>query len=345
MRLFNKGSKFKWFGIPLILLIIGLIGSGALLLLTVVGITQSVSSSSGNGNCQPSTISTGPVTLAGNGNAAQIWNFLTGPQAGFTPIAASGIEGNAMQESQLNPAEPGGGLFQWILDRYANLVAFARNNNADPNALSTQLQFLMVELHSGHHGSISTLNSSTSPAQAAQYFEETFEGAGIPMMQNRINYATGFYNQFAGKTTTISPTPVSTSSQPVITNQCDQIPGNASAQAQKVIQYAEQFLGVPYVWGGADPSGFDCSGLMMYSFKNALGIDLPRVAQDQQNVGDRIDPSQVQPGDLVFKGMPAYHVGMYIGNGKWIEAPQTGDVVKIANYDPSHFTTASRILK
>lgn len=115
--------------------------------------------------------------------------------------------------------------------------------------------------------------------------------------------------------------------------------------ANKVISYAKQFLGVPYVWGGSTPSGFDCSGFTSYVFRNAVGISLPRVSHDQQNVGTRISPSQVQPGDLVFRGNPAYHVGIYIGGGQYIHAPQTGDVVKISSYDPSKFSSASRVLR
>jgi cell wall-associated NlpC family hydrolase len=116
-----------------------------------------------------------------------------------------------------------------------------------------------------------------------------------------------------------------------------------SATASAVIAYAKQFLGVPYVWGGTTPSGFDCSGFTSYVYRS-VGINLPRVSRDQQNVGTRISPSQVQPGDLVFRGSPAYHVGIYIGGGQYIHAPQTGDVVKIASYDPSKFTSAARVL-
>ncbi|MDN3017647.1 NlpC/P60 family protein [Paenibacillus sp. BSR1-1] len=119
----------------------------------------------------------------------------------------------------------------------------------------------------------------------------------------------------------------------------------SSGDASAVIAYAKQFLGVPYVWGGSTPSGFDCSGFTSYVFRNAAGINLPRVSRDQQNVGTRISPSQVQPGDLVFRGNPAYHVGIYIGNGQYIHAPQTGDVVKIAKYDPSKFSSAARVLR
>jgi len=113
--------------------------------------------------------------------------------------------------------------------------------------------------------------------------------------------------------------------------------------ANKLIAVAKQYLGVPYVWGGTTPSGFDCSGFTSYVYR-AVGISLPRVSRAQQNVGTRISPSQVQPGDLVFMGNPAYHVGIYIGGGKYIHAPHTGDVVKISSYNPSSFSSAARVL-
>ncbi|MBT2658920.1 C40 family peptidase [Bacillus sp. ISL-18] len=134
--------------------------------------------------------------------------------------------------------------------------------------------------------------------------------------------------------TPVKPAPTAVAAPPVNS-------GSASA----VIAYAKQFLGTPYVWGGTTPSGFDCSGFTSYVFRNAAGINLPRVARDQQDVGTRISPSQVQPGDLVFRGNPAYHVGIYIGGGQYIHAPQTGDVVKIAAYNPSKFTSAARVLR
>jgi cell wall-associated NlpC family hydrolase len=115
--------------------------------------------------------------------------------------------------------------------------------------------------------------------------------------------------------------------------------------ANAVIAEAQKYLGVPYLWGGTSPStGFDCSGLMLYSFRS-IGIELPRTAAAQQLFGTSISPTEVKPGDLVFQGVPAYHVGMYIGNGKWIAAPQTGGVVNISNYDASKFSTATRVLQ
>jgi len=95
-----------------------------------------------------------------------------------------------------------------------------------------------------------------------------------------------------------------------------------------VVSIAMQYLGVPYVWGGASPSGFDCSGFTMYVYAQ-VGISLPHYTGAQYAMGAPVSQSQLQPGDLVFfDGLG--HEGMYIGNNQFIHAPQTGDVVKIS---------------
>jgi cell wall-associated NlpC family hydrolase len=90
-----------------------------------------------------------------------------------------------------------------------------------------------------------------------------------------------------------------------------------------------QYLGVPYVWGGASPSGFDCSGFTMYVYAQ-VGVSLPHNAAAQYGMGSPVSMGQLQAGDLVFfYGLG--HVGIYIGGGQFIHSPHTGDVVKISS--------------
>jgi hypothetical protein len=100
------------------------------------------------------------------------------------------------------------------------------------------------------------------------------------------------------------------------------------ADRDRILELARGQLGEPYVWGAESPSeGFDCSGLVQWVFKEA-GVSLPRTARTQQDAVTRITADEAQPGDLVFWGDPAHHVGIYIGNGRVLDAPHTGAVVQ-----------------
>jgi cell wall-associated NlpC family hydrolase len=121
-------------------------------------------------------------------------------------------------------------------------------------------------------------------------------------------------------------------------------------QITVAIQAAQSKLGMPYVWGGESDSegGYDCSGLLQYAFARA-GVRLPRVAADQARAGWVIPFSQAQPGDLLTWAhdptAPGYisHIALYIGGGRMIVAPRTGDVVKIAPVTFNNFKGAIRI--
>lgn len=117
----------------------------------------------------------------------------------------------------------------------------------------------------------------------------------------------------------------------------------SSGAGQAAVNVAAQFLGVPYVWGGTSPSGFDCSGLMQYVYKQ-LGYSINRVAADQMKNGIPVSRENLQPGDLVgFYSSPGGgyigHIGMYVGNGIMIHAPHTGDVVKYTSIDSGYYSS------
>jgi cell wall-associated NlpC family hydrolase len=110
--------------------------------------------------------------------------------------------------------------------------------------------------------------------------------------------------------------------------------------AARAVETALQELGKPYRYGALGPSTFDCSGLTKFAY-HAAGIDLPHSAAAQYGSGRRINRNQLQPGDLIFwRGLG--HVGMYVGAGRMVHAPETGDVVRIASIDQGAYLGAVR---
>ncbi|KOA21216.1 putative endopeptidase p60 precursor [Clostridium homopropionicum DSM 5847] len=122
--------------------------------------------------------------------------------------------------------------------------------------------------------------------------------------------------------------------------------GGTGVSSSEIIAYASKFLGTPYLWGGTTPEGFDCSGFTQYVYKH-FGISLGRTTKDQIYDGVGVSRDQLQPGDLVFygKGGVPSHMGIYIGNGMYIHAPRTGEVIKISSYGRADYITARRIIR
>jgi cell wall-associated NlpC family hydrolase len=109
---------------------------------------------------------------------------------------------------------------------------------------------------------------------------------------------------------------------------------------QGVLSKAMTLLGTPYRWGGeSEQGGFDCSGLVGYVYRSVLGMDLPRVSRQMAQSGEKVDRTALVPGDLVFFGLRGRvnHVGIYVGEGRFLHAPSRGKVVRVDNLSNSYW--------
>jgi cell wall-associated NlpC family hydrolase len=121
---------------------------------------------------------------------------------------------------------------------------------------------------------------------------------------------------------------------------------------QRLAKTAQSYLGAPLKRGGASPEeGFDCTGYVFYVYQEAAGITLPRKSHDQVQMGAAISPISLQPGDLIYfkvEGIRSLHVGLYLGEGRFIHAPSTNGTVEIDSLGTEHwrlrFLGARRIL-
>ncbi|WP_067481130.1 C40 family peptidase [Actinomadura hibisca] len=149
-------------------------------------------------------------------------------------------------------------------------------------------------------------------------------------LESQREKVTKTYEQVRGKLVKKDPT------------QLAKLPVVGSGKAAQALRLAMTQIGRPYVWGAAGPTTFDCSGLIMWAY-GKVGVSLPHYTGSQWNAGTHVSRDQMQPGDLVFFYSDLHHVGMYVGDGKMLHAPQTGDVVKIAPIGGRPFAGAVRV--
>ena len=116
-----------------------------------------------------------------------------------------------------------------------------------------------------------------------------------------------------------------------------------NSRAAAAVSYAYQKLGSPYVWGATGPNAFDCSGLVQAAYSSA-GVSLPRTTYAQINAGQRVSRSELRPGDLVFFYSGISHVGIYVGDGQMIHAPNPTAPVRLAPIDQMPFAGATRVV-
>ena len=195
-----------------------------------------------------------------------------------------------------------------------------------------------VALGTGTVTCSSSVNFRSAPNTSSTSYGELKNGTAVTVLSTSNGWSKVSY---AGTTGYISADYLVTASSGTAINPSNTAASvSISAKRQSVLNYAAQFLGVPYVYGGSTPSGFDCSGFTSYVFKNTVG-SIPRVAQAQYDATTRVSRDDLLPGDLVFFGSSTSsisHVGIYVGSNQFIHAPSTGDVVKYSSLTGSYAT-------
>jgi cell wall-associated NlpC family hydrolase len=190
-------------------------------------------------------------------------------------------------------------------------------------SIKNQIATLEAQQRQRELEAVKAAEARAAAAQAAQEAREqaTVVGASAatPVTQQA---PTGGGTPAPTPAATPTPTPSTPSPPPAPT-----VVNPSSPYGSQVVSIAMSYIGTPYVWGGAAPGGFDCSGLVMYSFAQ-LGISLPHSSYAMFNYGVPVAYSQLEPGDLVFFDSLG-HVGIYIGGGEYVDAPYTGAYVRV----------------
>lgn len=245
--------------------------------------------------------------ISGSNTELSVWLYFTGQ--GFSEEATAGIMGNIYQESKFDPAliqgngrGPAAGLFQWEnynqkSGRWLKMSEFAAAQGKDWTDLGAQLHYAMTEIPGelstyGSRMGLEAFQNLTDIAQATEEFERAFERAGKPVMSTRITAAYGYYDQFHGIT----------------------------ASGSDIVDYALQFVGNPYVYGGDDmTNGIDCSHFVYHVLKNTGHYSGGYVTSTNwAGLGTAVSSlDQALPGDvIVWEG----HVAIYMGNGQIVHA-------------------------
>ncbi len=143
-----------------------------------------------------------------------------------------------------------------------------------------------------------------------------------------------------------------TSSSSDNTDSTVKVPAQSSDAIGNMLLQSVSLMGIAYKWGGNTPdTGMDCSGFVRYVFKKSLGITLPRTAAEMAKVGKRVSIDELEPGDLIFfntrRGSNT-HIGIYLGNNKFIQSPRTGEniqITELSGYWVKHFNGAKRVVQ
>ena len=218
------------------------------------------------------------------------------------------------------------GTYGYVSDSYINVISGNSSNNNSSSSVSG----------TGKVTARSGLNLRKSASTSAGIITTISYNSQVTIKSKNGNW---YYVDYKGSLGYVSSDYVertqgnnSTSNNQVV------------SQYDKILSAMKSQIGKPYVYGGSSPStGFDCSGLMQWGF-NQGGINIGRTTYDQVNAGYGVSVNSAKPGDLLVYSNKG-HIGMYIGNGQWIESPSTGKTVRISNVPWDKIGYARRVIK
>ncbi|RKT82471.1 Cell wall-associated hydrolase, NlpC family [Saccharopolyspora antimicrobica] len=203
-----------------------------------------------------------------------------------------------------------------FLNRASALDALAKDNNDAVQALASARR----QAETAERAAQDARNrAQQAEADAGRIYEDVKNKS--KEMQDQIKKVQERYNELSGADQDSLITDGDTNTSPIA----------GAGAAIKAVNAALSKQGSPYVWGAKGPSQFDCSGLTYWAYKQA-GVTLGGSTKTQVNQGQSVSAANLKPGDLIFYYSPVSHVSIYIGNGKAVHAPTTGDVVKVADY-------------
>ena len=256
-------------------------------------------------------------------------NLRSGPSTGYRVVDVAG-RGDKCYIIGLNDGWYKvifNGQLSYIRSDFVELTEFPYENRQSPNTP----KFFRGGKSTGVAPSASALNGSPAPSKPAPGVDNS---TPIPVVRPEN-----------------SPVPDGNPPIPVVPEAPPAAePPVASVSGQAILSEAQKHLGAPYVWGGASPAGFDCSGFVYYVLKT-VGLSPNRTPEDQFRQGTPVDRSNLQPGDVVFfygtYADKVSHVGIYAGNGQFIHAPNSRSVVSYSDltsgYWGQHYYGARRM--
>ncbi|MEX3103686.1 MULTISPECIES: C40 family peptidase [unclassified Streptomyces] len=224
-------------------------------------------------------------------------------------------------------------------DRYLDGAAFAERAGDRQSAAVSRVRRRLAEVERLRGAARVELASLTARRAELRRHKETVTGKLGAARSLLGQLSAREREQVTGGTGT-TPHRTSRGTRTTLPGPSAQAPNSRTAAA---VSYAYAKLGSPYVWGATGPDAFDCSGLIQAAYRSA-GLSLPRTTYAQIGAGRRVSRSQLLPGDLVFFYSGISHVGLYIGNGRMIHAPNPSAPVRIAPIDEMPFAGATRVV-